>query len=318
MSETGHFQAWVIRFVGPRGSGKSLLLALYGLIDLMRGRKVWSNMPIVMTEEYAEWGYRHLPAAERRKWVKKVVGLKSTPLDWDAFYALSEDLTEGTVMIDEAQYFCDSRAALALKNRLLNAIVAQVRKRNLNLYYTVKQGDWVDRRLGYETDIEIECSGMQHTDWGKENNVQPGDMVFTRCYDLSGAMTGHPIDPKRKWFQSYKAGYFKHLHHLWGCYDTSAVVDLEEAFTNIKLDLKQRVITNKPTSGDILTSLREVGKSLLDRGTQEITTTGFWGVAQAMGIEGTPQNLGKYLPELGITRKQKHGGSYYYDLSNLE
>lgn len=313
-----HFSSWVVRLTGARGSGKSLLLAMLGIGELIHGRKVWSNMPLIITPEAIEWGMRYCSAQTRQLYCKELVGTKSLPLDWDAFYSLSEDLNIGTVLIDEAQYFCDSRAALSLKNRLLNAIVAQVRKRNLNLYYTVKQSDWIDRRLSYETDIEIECQGMHHTDWGREIEIPQGEMVITRWYDLSGAATGNPIDPKNKWHSSYKGLIYKNLHMLWGCYDTAAVVDLEEAFTNVKLDLKQRVISNKQTEADYSTAIYEVASHIARAGNDEIGTAKFWEIAKQAGIEGSAQHLGKYLTNMGITRKQKYGGSYSYDLRNLE
>jgi Zonular occludens toxin (Zot). len=313
---SGHFQAWVVRLTGARGSGKSLVLASMACTDLAKGVPVWSNMKVTLTEDVFNWNCKE-EDKKLRRWLKKeAVGRQTLPLDWDAFYSLSEDLAGGTVCIDEAQYFSDSRSALSLKNRLLNAIVAQVRKRNLNLYYTVKQGDWIDKRLSYETDIEVQCEDTFRSDWAKARGVPPGEMIMVRMFDLSGAVTGHATDMHSRWARSYRAGVYRHMHKYWGAYDTSEAVDLEEAFTSVKLDLKQRVITNKQPEEDVMHVLGEVAEGLASKAS-EVSTVGFWNIVKQMGVEGSPQRLGRYLPALGITRKQRTGGSYYYDLSHL-
>lgn len=316
---TKGYKSWVIRFTGARGSGKSLLLAMSGLRDLMFGRRVWSNMDMEITKNFIEWGLRRDNPSKKtiESMGKPYIGMKSETLDWDALYSLSGDLTEGTVCMDEAQYFSDSRSALSLKNRLLNAIVAQVRKRNLNLYYTVKQGDWVDKRLSFETDIEIECEDLSHSAWGKEQGLPSGEMIFVRYWDLSGAATGHAQDMKSQWARSYRAGTFKRCHLLWDCYNTAKVVDLEEAFTSVKLDLRQRVISNKRGDADTAEALHSIAQGLYDKGERKITTAGFQNIANNMGVEGSMQHLGKFLTQMNIKRKQEYGGSYYYDLSGL-
>lgn len=284
----------VVQIIGPRGSGKSLLLASMGGLDMMRGRKVWSNMPIEVSKRTTKF-YKGPP-------------LKSIPLDWDAFYALSQELVEGTVLIDEAQYFSDSRSSLSLKNRLLNAIVAQVRKRSLNLYYTVKQGDWVDKRLNYETDIQIECFDLAWSKNGRKRHLVHGDRIMTVHRDLSGSSTGH-------------AGYrviarrVFHGRQWWNTYDTKAVIDLEEGFTPVRLDLKQRVISNKPRHDDIADAIDQVGGHLLSKGVTRLPVSAFQQLfANVSGMDIGSQHLGKFLPEW-IKRKRAHDGEYFYELT---
>lgn len=285
--------AKVVQITGPRGSGKSLKLASMGGMDLMRGRTVWSNMPVEVSKRTSKF-YKGEP-------------LRTIPLDWNAFYALSQDLAEGTVLIDEAQYFSDSRSALSLKNRLLNAIVAQVRKRNLNLYYTVKQGDWVDKRLNYETDIQIDCFDLAWSRKGRQNHLQHGDRIITIFRDLSGSSTGHA---------GYRAIARRVFHgrQWWRTYDTKVVIDLEEAFTSVKLDLKQRVISNKPQAEDISEAIASFGDELISRGVSRMPIAAFQqAFASSTGMDIGSQHLGKFLPEW-IKRKRDRGGEYFYEL----
>jgi len=290
-------QSRVIQLVGPRGSGKSLCLAKLGAIDLMRGKPVWSNMPVELSKRTV-------------KWYEGKQVLNTIPLDWDAFYSLSQDLVEGTVLIDEAQYFSDARSSLSLKNRLLNAIVAQVRKRSLNLYYTVKERDWVDKRLNYETDIVITCFDLAWMPKKKnKRKYAHGERIYTCHYDVSGAIRGRPgrllgryVVPGRQW---------------WNVYDTKSVIDLEEAFTSVKLDLQKRVITNKPRSSDIMQAIDDVASHLASKGTTRMPVQDFVSLFGTMtGYTYGAQHLGKFLPET-VRRGRERGGEYFYDFSRL-
>jgi hypothetical protein len=262
-------------------------------------------MPVVISKEFARF---HGDTGK--------AGIKAQSLDWDCLYSLDKGLTEGTVVIDEAQYFSDSRSSNSLKNRLLNAIVAQVRKRSLNLYYSVKQSDWIDRRLNYETDVQVNCENLSYSDWGRKNQVPSGAVILCRYYDLSGVITGHAVN--KDWWQSYLCKQFVIGRQVWGCYDTSQVIDLEEAFTNVKLDLKQRVISNKAHPGDISESLYDVADTIRAHRGNMVPTSEYWNLAESMGVEGSSRQLGRYLRDLGIVRKQQSGGSYCYDLTGLQ
>lgn len=324
---TGHYNAMVIRYCGARGSGKTLLLARYASEMLMFGDKVWSNVPIVLTANAIRHGYyeggQHgtVRKEDVEKWCRPsagFVGRKTLPLDWDALYMLSEDLEHGTVIIDEAQYFSDSRSALSLKNKLLNAIVMQVRKRSLNLLYSVKQGDWVDKRLTYETDVEVDCMDVSRTQWGRERNIPSGEMIRCTYWDLSGVITGHSFNPKNPYSRPFRTGMWHRMHMFWGSYDTSKAIELEEMMTPVKMDMKARVISNKQSEDDIRESLYHVARHIRDGGTTEIATRDFQNVANKMGIDGSMQYLGRFLTDMGIERRQKHGGGYLYDLSGLQ
>lgn len=319
----GHYNAYVIRFCGARGSGKSLLLAMMATHDLLHGNKVWSNMPIVVTPNAMKWGLRksNVPKELVDKWCRSkagYIGRKTLPLDWDALYTLSEELEQGTVIIDEAQYFSDSRSALSLKNKLLNAIVMQVRKRSLNLYYSVKQGDWVDKRLSYETDVQVDCMSGHLSQWGRQRSLPAGEIIDVKFWDLSGVVTGHATDWRNPYCRPFKIGAYGNMHMFWDSYDTAKAVDLEEMMTPVKMDMQARVISNKRNGDEIKQALFHVASSMVEAGTVEIGTRDFENVANKMGIEGKMQSLGRYLRDMGITRKQKSGGEYFYNLSGLQ
>lgn len=229
----GYERSTIMAITGARGSGKSLALAYFGVLDLMRGKTVWSNMPIKISPKLSK--------------IWNVPKLESKPLDLDAFYTLDAGLAEGTICLDETQNLSDSRTSMSLKNRILNAMIAQVRKRSLKIYYTVQDINWVDQRLRFATDIELKCFDLAYSPWGFQRHIDYGLYIRFDYLDLSGYMTG------KSYFQTYrpyKTQQFKG-RNIWECYDSRKVTNLEEAFTSIELDLKRRKISNKDDNDSV-------------------------------------------------------------------
>ena len=304
----GYARSVVMAVSGSRGSGKSLFLASKAVDELKRGKTVWSNMPVKLTKKMA---------AEAG-----IPQLETKPLDLDAFYALSEELQHGVVCIDETQNMSDSRSSLSLKNKIMNAIIAQVRKRSLNVYYTVQDINWVDMRLRFATDVEVKCFDLGYSPWGRTNRVEWGRIIRCCFKDMSGYMTGTP------YFQSghyYKRCLFKG-YKFWDCYDTSKVTDLEEAFTSVKLDLKQRVISNKDEESDPETLKRYIAdyhnqkdpvEIAVNNAVQQILNSGIKTIDNSVifqSLGGNKKVIGAYLKRIGAIHNPF---KKIYDLSNV-
>lgn len=289
----------IVAITGPKRSGKSLLLARLLVGDLCKQRKVWSTMDVTTPLFMRDKGY---PV------------MHSDVIDWDAFYMLDEAYGEGTIGLDEGIYYDDSRASLSAKNKLLNTVMNQVGHRNLNVYYTLKTKGWVDKRLQFETDIEIRCFDLAMSPWGRRNHVGRGRVIRLEFYDMSGAFTGRPFDAKYH-FRPFQTLVWKNADLWWTAYDTKKIVGLEDLYTGVKVDLKQRVISNKSKiNAGIRDALQGLVESFRSRGEAEVSCDGFWTIAESMGIAGDRRQLGQHLRGLGVTRKQKGGGQTFYVL----
>ena len=141
---------YVVAFVGPRGSGKSVALARTGLWSLLCDVECHSNMPVRIGDEW------------------KQGPLESIALNTLELFSFSERLRYAYAMIDEFQLFAASRDAMTNKSRLLAWFGQQIRKRGLSIGYSVQDFNWIDRGWQYQTDIIVVCHDLFHTPWGYE------------------------------------------------------------------------------------------------------------------------------------------------------
>lgn len=305
----GFKNSLIIGWVGAKGNGKSLSMAQVIAWKLAARERVWSNMPVKLS-----------PALLNRKKFMDGTPLEqheTIPLDWNLLYMLDESMAEGTVAIDEIGYYDDSRQTGSNKNRLINACIRQVRHRQLDILYTAKSFKSVDYRLRDETDVLVECEDLSYKPWGKENKVEGGISIIQRYYDLSGIVTGKATDYFSADRRQYKALIF-HGRPYWDCYDTRSVISLEEAFTSVKLDLKERKITNKDSNFDNETRdvILRVLSDLKTSGKDRVPSNTLWDIIESEGIEGNRNQLARYLPRT-IRRKNTRNGMVY-DLSGYE
>jgi len=264
--------------IGPAGGGKSISLARLCIEQMLAGKKVWSNMevktgPAILNRKY----YYHY----------KIRYCETIPLDMTLLYMLDEELAKGTVAIDEMGYYADSRLSGSTKNRLINACIRQVRKRQLNFFYTAFDFGRVDGRLRDETDFIITCEDNAYKPWGKENNIAGGLSILQRLYDISGKMTGKRQD----FFSPDKVPYDVREflgRPYWECFDTRATVSLEEAFSGVQLDLQKTRISNR----------NEITDGIIAK---EIAIHTKMAELEAKGIyEVTPSDYAKIVIELGL------------------
>lgn len=292
----------VVAITGPKRSGKSLLLARMLLFDMLSlRRKVWSTMTVKTTKYLRDRGEPDM---------------KTMPLDFNTLYVMSEEYSEGTIGIDESVNIIDRRNSTSMKNKLLNGVMNQVGHRNLNVYYTVKAKDWLDGRFQFETDIEIRCFDLARSPWGRSQGMPKGEMIRLEFYDHSGAFTGHMYN--HKWnYLPFKTLVWEHAHNWWDAYDTKEIVTLEEIFTPVRMDMKARVISNREAvENDIRDSLLNVVQYLKRQAGDIVDSNVLHQVVKGSGLAVDSRVYGRFLKELGVTKKQTSQG-YVYNLSKL-
>lgn len=286
---------------GGKGQGKTLLMTAYGMDFLSKGGKVWANYKI------------------EGSWHKKFY--QALPLDMNALYSFSEDIVNGLVIIDEMQYFADSRFSQSLTNTLLNYIIMQIRKRDLNLIYSVKFFPWADKRIRLETDVEITTQDMSffpHDDDVEGSNR--GERFLLKFRDLSGAMTGVSYYSSGQEYEWVFQG--KRFHKYYNTKDTISVFD---AMRPVTIDWGPRKIISlfggpqeegelipPVPSSPTLEDNRAVGlvQELKQQGRKRITLKEFW---QIHG--GDPKQDGRGISLLGVTKHRGTDGNAFYKLS---
>lgn len=307
-------EALVMGIGGAKRNCKSLLMASSIVHKLIEGETVWSNMPVktgpaILNRRYAPSG-------------KLIKYGESNPLDWNLLYKLDESLIEGTIAIDEVGYQASSRQSMSTRNRLINGCIRQVGHRNLDFFWTARSFYRIDSNLRDETDVFIECEDLRFSPWGLQRKMPGGVVAQLKYYDISGAITGHSC---YNGYSYYPDGYYQECNFYgtpyWDCYDTKNIISLEEAFTEVHLDLKRRDISNKDEDDDNKQSLKdnlyEGIAYFRKKGSDIVNSFGYWKyIKEKYDIDDDPKVLGRYLPR-EVQRKATHNG-FMYDFSGVE
>jgi hypothetical protein len=227
-------------------------------------------------------------------------------------------MCEGDVIISEIGYVDPARQSMGVKNRLINSCIRQVRHRSLNLFGDTRSFYRLDPYLRDETDWVALCTDLSFSPWGKAQHLIGGAMVNIKYFDVSGRITGKSVYNTpfaRDWERSGR-GYYKeinlHGRPYMDCYDTRRIVPIEEAFTNVKLDIKTTVIGNRQENDEKLREVIERGaEDFRKSGHIETPTQEFWKYMENVyQIKGHPSQLGRFLPS-NVGRHWTRRGSMY-------
>jgi len=217
-----HIQSSLVSGItGPRGSGKSLLLAYLGVMDMKHGRRIVSNIDI------------HGPVKRRGK----LVEVKSELLSFDAILSLSETLEECVVCIDEINLWFSSMRAMSNANRIAGNFTQLIRKRNISLNYTTQNFKWVDGMIRWQTDLLVACQDIFHTPYGKEEGIGRGEYIRYITVDRSGYLTGIPYEVSGKYYPG-----ILEARPIWPYYDDKHVVDPWEAMSKVELKRQTKIV----------------------------------------------------------------------------
>jgi len=165
-------------------------------------------------------------------------------------FSFDEDMRNGWIFFDEANYMIDSRRSGSAKNILFADIAQQVRKRGLSLVFTVQFVEWLERRVRQMLDLHIGCQDLSKSAWGWDENVPRGTEFLLDVQDWSGALTGQSYwkgGESTEWMLYGKPG--------WDIYDSFQLIDVWASRQTVKVEqdeLKVRIGQNEE-----LTSLTE-------------------------------------------------------------
>lgn len=272
-----------IGLIGPRGSCKSLTAAAMGIIDyLIPGYELISNMEIKWALKLADY----------------IVGYRSTELDQAEF--LNFDTRDNVaVMIDEVNIeFSEARRSSTNRNLIFNKILQQLRKKKMNLVYTVQHEMWVDNRLRYQTDFFIRCQDICLKPGGIYLPFEFGEFATWTIYDMSGFLgQGSYQETNKPVIENWKVPTKK----WWGCYDTSLIQGEEQQSygrvqgDEISLQRSEYIVKQEENVATVMDTI----KSLHDDGIELIKTNVLYDL---LGIKTQKGKIyvGKILKDMGI------------------
>ena len=201
---------YILGFTGPRGSGKTLSAVWVALCAMRKGWKCYSNLRIK----------------------DPVKSHESERLVPEELADSLETMDRCILVIDEIHVVAGSERYMSAMNRMLYLVMTQSRKRQINLVFTTQNMWWVDSRLRFLTDAEIQCRDLAYSPWGREQKVKPGEVISWTAFDRSGVFTQAPPDH----LPVLMGRYTLVGKPLWECYDSYETIELWQAFARYEVD----------------------------------------------------------------------------------
>lgn len=192
--------------IGPEGAGKTVLMTYLALLHKARGGKLLTFPGYTVTNGHGKQ--------------------LSEQLDIDQWVTMPPELRDALICIDEVQNFFNSRRHMSVLNYLFANLAAQRRHRNIAVIYTVQDWGWLDDRVRWLTHVLITCYDLYWSPWGKEQQLQRGELVSANFFDVKGFFTGKPWTPGPQFLLKAK--------EIWPCYDSYADVDTWSGLTKIE------------------------------------------------------------------------------------
>jgi len=308
---------------GPRGSLKTLLLTMLACRNLLKcfylqyygiKKHVWTNYPI---------GFFHRSIVD-----DKMYYLKPEPLNMESFYTFDAGLAAGWVYIDEIDQWYDRQDWAAITQKLTNAVITQIRKRELSLSATTQNFQWLNARAQFQTDTLVNCREAAFTPWGRKMGLQMGKMSFLTLKDLSGVNTGYQYAEN---FRTYSTK-LTHGERYWDKYDTNFQFDPTETKKKFSLKRDSTVITlgnhgyeiqSRPDGSEVMSSqsnnpavaiFSHIMDEFREQGLGYVPPSEIWSRAHEMGWDGALGSGGQILNRLGFARNKRN----YIIKDNLE
>jgi len=219
------YKSVVSGIVGPRGSGKTLLLTYLSILDMKRGKTVYSNYPIEAN-------------VTTRKGIVKV---QSQPLNYESLLAIDQSLLECVLVIDEFNLWFHSHRWMTYGNKIMSIFIQQIRKRHASLYYSSQSFKSCDGFVRDQTDMLVKCADMAKTPSGLEQGLTEGEFINLMVLDVSGYFTGRR-------YEDFGDVFFGMLHGkpLWNCYSTEYFIDPWQALSRVKMKTPEIIIDTRP------------------------------------------------------------------------
>ncbi len=213
--------SFVMGLFGDRGSGKSAVMAYYGIQDWKRGRQI-----VYYPESFA----LKVPGA---------IGLGAKDIG-----TLPDLLDGATVLIDEIQELLSKFRTNSTLSLQLMSFFRQVRKRGASVFFTSNDPGGINRSVADQTDMHAHCEMI--TDWRcyKLGFHRTGctDTVRLRIKDTQGR---HGINRYKK---DGRKGFVQNIvgiSDVYPHYDTASIANIIDVVATTKADLLEHEATKR-------------------------------------------------------------------------
>ncbi len=306
--------------VGPRGSGKTLLLTHFGIEFMERAwilgqlRKVRHNNNLFPRKKANIWANYSIKGLFRPPGYSKAILLSSLPLDIERLITWQPEFRDGYIIYDEIDQDADRQDWMAQLPKLLVKGIKLMRHRNLSLYASLQFIDELNIRLYKQADIVIQTRDLAFTPFGRDMNLATGEIASTSWIDRSGIMTGEAFDDSH---QVYQLRFFGKRY--WGNYATRHEFDVMRPKYKVKSEVREITTVAQAEEEEkgrqaIYTA---IAYFVYDKPGVKIKSTDFMDKYRALGGTWANVMVGKFLKGFGIN-STLYQGVARYDFSEIE
>lgn len=301
--------SYVLIFHGSRRGGKTLSMVVQCIIDMIRGRKVFSNFPI--------------------RFVFRGRLYESLRLDYYALLAQDEMYIDSVIAWDETAFWLYARNPNAGFNKICTLVLTLIGKWECNFYSTVQFLNMLDKNVRQQADAIVLCTDLSF----RYKQLGRGTTIGQLCQDISGRFTGTMYEMSHDVYQRTLHGKW-----AWTAYDTKKAFDIFETQRKVKMNVSGVTISKGSTDGDgqyiepgtldgeghysrqearTLLPLQHIIGEFVEEGKSEVTPTEFGNRMINRGLNVSQYQLRQLMPMLGI---QLDGDRYHtkYILPSLE
>lgn len=197
---------YVLAITGPRGSGKSILMAYFLKNGLQMGYDVFTNLEMYPDRMHTD----NAPM----------------PLNLNHLLSFDPSLKGAVVGIEELPTWISSKRAMATSNILVDNWMQQLRKRNLRISFT-QQSPYMPQGILDQVDAIIYSHDLFFSPWAEESNLARGTSFYYWIYDKSGAFTHRP---GKVWGMALLKA-----HNLWRIYNSFQAQDPLQLFRKVRV-----------------------------------------------------------------------------------
>ncbi len=290
---------------GPKGNGKSLVIATLAAQAMIEGLEVVSNMPIAFRCVYENRYYKDL---------------YSTPLEMMNLLKLNGKYKGRVILIDEIRRWLSNRKWSSKRNELLNEAINQLRKDDLTILASCKNVRRLDQVFREdELDIEIKCRDANNFN----SEIPPGTEIKMTWYDISGGITGNEAEEKPPFLETT----LDMAERVWAIYNSFQVQDYWETMKELKFDFGKKKFNpfgddeddEEDTGAYVTQHLDETISRLIsafEKKRNRLSGSEFWNIVQLDYHNTQHQKIAfDIMEKLGITKDQR-GYKRDYDLIN--
>jgi len=281
----------VMGLFGHRGSGKSALMAMFGINEWKLGRSIYY---------YPETYALKLP-------------FDCESMSPEELVDMPDKLNGATVLLDEMQELMSKYRTNTTSSQLLMAFLRQVRKRGANVFFTSNDPGGINRQVADQTDIHGNCRMV--TDGYCEligyHRRECGDKVSVKFIDTQGKYG-------RTWMGDRKSIYrdITGIASVYEYYDTTSIADPLDVMMMTKDSIyKRRAVDglNGMNAAEFEAHLAEkVIPALVEQGITTIAPGNFIRVLKREeSITIDAAQLGKHLGGIGLPRHRRKTGNIY-------